>query len=193
MTARAAPPKKRDWSLRSRAVRGLIYQVVALGLIGLGIWFLAHNTVENMRVRGIQSGFDFLADPAGFDIGELMIPYESIDPYWKAFLVGVLNTLRVAIIGIVLTTILGTLIGIGRFSNNAIVRGLCYGYVELFRNVPVLLQLLVWYLLLTEWLPDPAEPSGSGSLAKSSTATDTDSRRTEYSKGNSGGSHDTDS
>ena len=164
MTARAAPPKKRDWSLRSRAVRALLYQVAALGLIALGIWFLAHNTVENMRVRGIQSGFDFLADPAGFDIGELMIPYESIDPYWKAFLVGVLNTLRVAIIGIVLTTILGTLIGIGRFSNNAIVRGLCYGYVELFRNVPVLLQLLVWYLLLTEWLPDPAEPMSVAGL-----------------------------
>jgi general L-amino acid transport system permease protein len=158
MTARAAPPKTRDWSLRSRAVRALIYQALALGLIALGVWFLAHNTMENMRVRGIQSGFDFLTGPAGFDIGELLIPYESVDPYWKAFLVGVLNTLRVAIIGIVLTTLLGTLIGIGRFSNNAIVRGLCYGYVELFRNVPVLLQLLVWYLLLTEWLPDPGEP-----------------------------------
>ncbi len=164
MTAAAAPPKKRDWSLRSRAVRGLIYQVVALGLVALGVWFLAHNTVENMRVRGIQSGFDFLTGPAGFDIGELMIPYESIDPYWKAFLVGVLNTLRVAVIGIVLTTILGTLLGIGRFSHNALVRGLCYCYVELFRNVPVLLQLLVWYLLLTEWLPDPAEPMSIAGL-----------------------------
>lgn len=158
MTARAAPPKTRDWSLRSRAVRALIYQVVALGLIALGVWFLAHNTMENMRVRGIQSGFDFLTGPAGFDIGELLIPYESVDPYWKAFLVGVLNTLRVAIIGIVLTTLLGTLIGVGRFSNNAIVRGLCYGYVELFRNIPVLLQLLVWYLVLTEMLPNPDEP-----------------------------------
>jgi general L-amino acid transport system permease protein len=158
MTARAAPPKTRDWSLRSRAMRALLYQVLALGLIALGVWFLAHNTMENMRVRGIQSGFDFLSGPAGFDIGEMMIPYESVDPYWKAFLVGVLNTLRVAIIGIVLTTLLGTLIGVGRFSNNAIVRGLCYGYVEMFRNIPVLLQLLVWYLLLTEWLPNPDEP-----------------------------------
>jgi general L-amino acid transport system permease protein len=164
MTARAAPPKTRDWSLRSRALRALIYQVLALGLVALAVWFLAHNTMENMRVRGIQSGFDFLIGPAGFDIGELMIPYESVDPYWKAFLVGVLNTLRVAIIGIVLTTLLGTLIGVGRFSNNAIVRGLCYAYVELFRNVPVLLQLLVWYLVLTEWLPDPGEPLSLGGL-----------------------------
>jgi general L-amino acid transport system permease protein len=158
MTARAAPPKTRDWSLRSRAVRAILYQVLALGLIGLAVWFLAHNTMENMRVRGIQSGFDFLSGPAGFDIGEMLIPYESVDPYWKAFLVGVLNTLRVAIVGIVLTTLLGTLLGVGRFSNNAIVRGLCYGYVEMFRNIPVLLQLLVWYLILTEWLPDPGEP-----------------------------------
>ena len=158
MTARAAPPKTRDWSLRSRAMRAIVYQVLALGLIALGVWFLAHNTMENMRVRGIQSGFDFLTGPAGFDIGELLIPYESVDPYWKAFLVGVLNTLRVAVSGIVLTTLLGTLVGVGRFSNNAIVRGLCYGYVELFRNVPVLLQLLVWYLVLTEMLPNPEEP-----------------------------------
>jgi general L-amino acid transport system permease protein len=107
-----------------------------------------------MRTRGIQSGFDFLTQPAGFDIGESLIPYESIRPYWQAFLVGMVNTLRVAIVGIVLTTLIGTLLGIGRFSSNALVRGLCYGYVELFRNVPILLQLLVWYLLLTEWLPD---------------------------------------
>ena len=158
MTARAAPKAKRDWSLRSRAVRGLLYQVIAIGLIVLTVWFLAHNTMENMRVRGIQSGFDFLAQPAGFDIGEMPVAYDALDPYWKAFGIGVLNTLRVAVIGIVLTTIIGTLVGIGRFSPNALVRGLCYGYVELFRNVPILLQLLMWYLLLTEWLPDPGEP-----------------------------------
>ena len=152
------PPKQRDWSLRSRHVRGLLYQVLALVLIGLAIWFLAHNTLTNMRVRGIQSGFDFLASPAGFDIGERMVPYESNDPYWMAFLIGILNTLRVAVVGIVLTTILGTLLGIGRFSNNALVRGLCYVYVELFRNVPILLQLLMWYLFLIQTLPSAGEP-----------------------------------
>lgn len=152
------PPKKRDWSWRSQAVRGVVYQIIAVAAIVAVIWFLAHNTLENMRVRGIQSGFGFLGQPAGFDIGELPISYDSLDPYWKAFLVGLLNTLRVAIVGIVLTTILGTLLGVGRFSRNAIVRGVCYGYVELFRNVPVLLQLLMWYLLFTEWLPDPFDP-----------------------------------
>jgi general L-amino acid transport system permease protein len=158
MTRRPPPAKRRVWSLRSRALRAALYQVLVVVLLGLVIWFLAHNTVENMRVRGIQSGFDFLAQPAGFDIGETLMSYQALDPYWKAFAVGVLNTLRVAVIGIVLTTLIGSAIGIGRFSRNAIVRALCYGYVELFRNVPILLQLLMWYLLLTEWLPNPGEP-----------------------------------
>ena len=152
------PPKRRDWSWRSQAFRGVVYQIIAIAAIGGALWFLAHNPAEHMRVRGIQSGFDFLASPAGFDIGEVLISYDALDPYWKALLIGVLNTLRVAIVGIVLCTVMGTMLGIGRFSRNAIVRGLCYGYVELFRNIPVLLQLLMWYLLFTELLPAPYEP-----------------------------------
>jgi general L-amino acid transport system permease protein len=152
-----SPPKKKSWSWRSQAFRGLIYQVVAIGLIAAVVWFLAHNTLNNMKIRGIQSGFDFLSSPAGFDIGESLYPFDSAQPYWQAFVVGLTNTLRVAILGIILTTILGTLLGVGRFSRNALVRGVCYGYVELFRNVPVLLQLLMWYLLFTELLPAASE------------------------------------
>lgn len=148
---------KTAWSWRSRAARGLIYQAIAVVLIALGVWFLAHNTQENMRVRGIQSGFDFLGASAGFDIGEALINYSPSESYGKAIWVGVLNTLRVALIGIVLTTVLGVLLGVGRFSRNALVRGLCYGYVELFRNVPILLQMLMWYLLFVEVLPAPGE------------------------------------
>ncbi len=147
------PPKKKNWSWRSQAFRGLVYQVIAIGVVAVAVWFLATNTLYNMKVRGIQSGFDFLANPAGFDIGESLYAFDSSHPYWQAFLIGLTNTLRVAIIGIILTTILGTLLGVGRFSRNALVRGLCYAYVELFRNVPVLLQLLMWYLLFTELLP----------------------------------------
>ena len=148
-----SPPKKRNWSWRSQAFRGIVYQVIAISVIVAAVWFLAHNTLYNMRIRGIQSGFDFMTGPAGFDIGESLVPFDSAQPYWQAFLIGLSNTLRVAIAGIILTTILGTLLGVGRFSRNALVRGLCYGYVELFRNVPVLLQLLMWYLLFTEALP----------------------------------------
>lgn len=152
-----SPPKKKNWSWRSQAFRGLIYQLIAIGLIVAVVWFLAHNTLNNMKIRGIQSGFDFLSSPAGFDIGESLYPFDSAQPYWQAFVVGVTNTLRVAILGILLTTILGTLLGVGRFSRNALVRGICYAYVEFFRNVPVLLQLLMWYLFFTEALPAAAE------------------------------------
>ena len=151
------PPKKKSWSWRSQAFRGLIYQLLAIGLIVAVVWFLAHNTLHNMKVRGIQSGFDFLTGPAGFDIGESLYPFDSAQPYWQAFVVGLTNTLRVAILGIILTTLLGTLLGVGRFSRNALVRGVCYAYVEFFRNVPVLLQLLMWYLFFTEALPAAAE------------------------------------
>ncbi len=156
MTSKS-PPKKKTWSWRSQAFRGLIYQVIAIVVIASMVWFLARNTLHNMQIRGIQSGFDFLTGPAGFDIGESLFPFDSAQPYWQAFLVGLSNTLRVAITGIILTTILGTLLGVGRFSRNALVRGLCYAYVELFRNVPVLLQLLMWYLLFTEVLPAAAD------------------------------------
>ncbi len=136
-------------------MRGWVYQAVALLCIGASVWFLAYNTQENMRVRGIQSGFDFLGQAAGFDIGETMIAYDPSQSYGKALLIGVLNTLRVAVIGIFLATIIGVLMGVGRFSTNALVRGLCYGYVETFRNIPVLLQLLMWYLFFVEVLPPP--------------------------------------
>ena len=153
--SRTAPAQRRKhFSWRSKQARALVYQVLAIGAIVFLIWLLVTNTLSNMKTRGIQSGFDFLMQPAGFDIGEGWLNYDSDNAYWKAFLVGLVNTLRVAVIGIVLTSIWGTLLGVGRFSRNALVRGLCYSYVELFRNVPVLLQLLVWYLLFTEYLPE---------------------------------------
>ena len=107
-------------------------------LIALAAWFLTSNTLDNLRVRGIQSGFDFLIQPAGFGIGETVIAFDSSNPYWKAFLVGLTNTIRVAIIGILIATMLGTAIGIGRLSKNFLLRGVCTAYVELFRNIPVL-------------------------------------------------------
>ncbi len=157
-------PPKNHWSWRSQAFRGLVYQVLAVVLIVLCVGYLAHNTQTNMRERGIQSGFDFLNSAAGFDIGESLFAFDSGENYWHAYFIGFTNTLRVAITGLILTTLLGTLIGVGRFSRNALVRGLCLCYVELFRNIPVLLQLLMWYLMFTEVLPDSANPLVLGPL-----------------------------
>ncbi|MCC2635240.1 MAG: Amino acid transporter, permease protein region, His/Glu/Gln/Arg/opine, partial [Ramlibacter sp.] len=141
------PAKRRrgrsNWSWRSRAFRGLVYQVLAAAAVAGLAWFLWSNTLTNMRVRGIQSGFDFLGQQAGFSIGESLFPFDSAESYWKAFAVGLANTLRVALAGIVLATFIGTVVGVGRFSRNLLVRSVCAAYVECFRNIPVLLQLLV--------------------------------------------------
>ncbi|MBP8183992.1 MAG: ABC transporter permease subunit, partial [Rhodoferax sp.] len=158
MTTPSSSPPKKTWSWRSQAFRALVYQVVAVAVIVLTVLYLANNTATNMRARGIQSGFDFLNSAAGFDIGESIFPFDSGENYWQAYFIGMTNTLRVAVLGIVMTTVLGTLIGVGRFSRNALIRGLCISYVEFFRNIPVLLQLLMWYLLFTEMLPPATEP-----------------------------------
>jgi general L-amino acid transport system permease protein len=131
----------------------VLYQVVALALVFSAGYYLLGNTLDNMRLRGIKSGFDFITQPAGFGIGESIIPFDSAESYGKAFAVGLSNTLRVAVVGIVLATLLGTLIGIGRLSRNVLLRSLCGAYVEFFRNVPLLLQLFIWYFILTETLP----------------------------------------
>jgi general L-amino acid transport system permease protein len=143
---------------RGLRLRALLYQWLAIAAAAALVGLLATQTLANMRARGIQSGFDFLLQPAGFDIGERWLAFDATRPYWQAFAVGIVNTLRVALPGCVLATLLGGLLGIGRFSRNALVRGLCYGYVELFRNIPLLLQLLMWYLLCIEYLPPSTEP-----------------------------------
>lgn len=152
--ARPLPKKKkRSISWNSREGRGVIYQLVAIAAVFAVIWLLASNTVENMRLRGIQSGFDFMSQPFGFDVSETLIPYDISSTYWTAFAIGLANTLKVAVLGIVFSTILGTLLGVGRFSTNFLLRNFCYVYVEFFRNVPVYLQLLIWYIIFTETLP----------------------------------------
>jgi general L-amino acid transport system permease protein len=149
----AAPTKPFRWSWRSAKFRALVYQILAVLLVVAAGWYLVHNTLANMRVRGIQSGYDFLRQPAGFAISESLFEFDSSDSYAKAYLVGLSNTLRVATVGIVLATLLGTLIGIGRLSRNLLLRSLSGAYVEAFRNVPLLLQLFMWYFILTEFLP----------------------------------------
>ena len=101
------PPRARAWSWRSQSFRGLVYQILTILLLVLAVSYLMSNTFANMRTRGIQSGFDFFLQPAGFAIGESLFEFDSAQGYWVAYLVGLSNTLRVALVGIVLATLLG--------------------------------------------------------------------------------------
>ena len=142
---------------RSERARNLLYQVLLLAaVVGIG-WWLVSNTLHNLEARKIQTGFGFLSREAGFEIAETHVEYQPSDSYYRAFLVGIVNTLLVAAIGVVLATALGTLIGIARLSPNWLLAKLASGYVEVMRNVPLLLQLFVWYGLFTELLPPVRE------------------------------------
>lgn len=135
--------------------RGLALQALAvLAVLGAAGW-LASNVVDNLARRDIASGFGFLARPANFAIGESLIPYTAADSYFRAFLVGLLNTLRVGVSGVILATLLGTLVGVARLSSNWLAARLATLYVETVRNVPLLLHLFLWYAVITESLPGP--------------------------------------
>jgi general L-amino acid transport system permease protein len=155
MGARQAPKRRMRLSWSDPLFRSLVWQVVILGIVGGIVWYLVANTNKNLAARHIATGFGFLNRVAGIPIGESLISYEpSSDTYGRALWIGVLNTLKVAGIGIVLATILGTLIGIGRLSSNWLMAQLTGFYVELIRDIPLLLQLLFWYTAL-QGLPAP--------------------------------------
>jgi len=148
-------------SLSSEGLRAILWQVLILGIVGIGIWWLVSNTMANLEARRIASGFAFLTREAGLPIGETLIEYAPTDTYARALVVGLLNTLKVALIGIVLATILGTFIGIARLSKNWLLAKVASVYVELTRNTPLLLQLFFWYTLL-QGLPAPRQAAKIG-------------------------------
>ncbi|MEO0799575.1 MAG: ABC transporter permease subunit [Pseudomonadota bacterium] len=144
--SRARP--KRQWSFYDKEVQGVIWQIVTLTLvIAIGYW-LYSNMIYNLQNQNIRTGFEFLEREAGFAIGESLIDYSAASTYARALTVGLLNTLLVAAIGIVLATVLGVFIGIASLSRNWLVQQLTGVYIHVLRNIPVLLQLLFWWLLL---------------------------------------------
>jgi len=130
-----------------------LVQLLLLAAVVAVLAALVATTADNMRERGIRSGFDFLLEPAGFSIGETPLAFDAGDSVLRAFAAGLANTLRAALAAIVLCSVLGTAVGVGRLSANLLLRGACAAYVETFRNIPLLLQLLAWYFVLTELLP----------------------------------------
>jgi general L-amino acid transport system permease protein len=138
-------------------IRGFVFQGMALMALAVFVAWIVTNTIDNLRHAHIASGFGFLKNRAGFDISQTLIPYSIESTYGRAFLVGVLNTLLVAGIGVVFASIIGFLLGIARLSKNKLVAGLAAVYVETLRNVPVLLQLLFWYKAVLAVLPNPRQ------------------------------------
>jgi general L-amino acid transport system permease protein len=145
-------------ALNPSKVKRIAYQAAAVAaLLGFAA-YLFSNTLTNLHERGIASGFSFLLRQAGFEIGEHpLVSYSASDTYLRALAAGLANTFRVAVPGIVLATVLGTAIGVARFSPNLLLRGAASAYVEFIRNVPLLVQLFFWYTLITEGLPPPRE------------------------------------
>lgn len=143
-------------------IRSVFYQAALLAaLVGCAYAFVV-NASANLAAQGFASGFGFLGNTAGFGINQSLIAYSEADTYGRVFLVGLLNTLLVAGLGIVFATILGFIIGIARLSPNWLVARLAGGYVELVRNLPLLFQILFWYLAVLGALPGPRESIGIG-------------------------------
>ncbi len=130
---------------------------MTFALVGLLAYYLVSNTLLNLKKQNIATGFGFLQKESAFEIGESLIAYSAASTYARALLVGVLNTIKVAFIGILITILLGTLIGVARLSTNWLVSKLAAIYIEVMQDIPVLLQLFFWYAIFYETLPPPRE------------------------------------
>ncbi|MCC2609887.1 amino acid ABC transporter permease [Neorhizobium petrolearium] len=157
MTDHAAIAPSEARTLRSYAYdprfRGIFFQALTLLIIIVAGWWIFDNTAENLARSGTASGYGFLRGRAGFDIGQALIPYTSDSTYGRAIFVGFLNTVLVAVFGIITATIVGFIIGLGRLSKNWLIARLCTVYVEVFRNIPVLLIIFFWYKGVLDSLP----------------------------------------
>lgn len=162
----AAAPRKPPLQLLARLRRalggqagwgGLLVQIVFVAVV---VWLgyeIVDNARTNLQAQRIASGFGFLSNTAGFSVSQTLIPYSESDTYGRVFLVGLINTLVVSIIGIVIATVIGFLVALGRLSPNWLLARIAGGYVELIRNLPLLFQILFWYLAVLATLPNPRQ------------------------------------
>jgi general L-amino acid transport system permease protein len=150
---------KPRWTIYDKDVQATIWQVVVVALVAGLAWVLYRNTAHNLATKSIKTGFDFLEREAGFEIGETLIAYSPAASFTRALVVGFLNTLHVAVIGIALATLVGILVGIASLSRNWLVAHLTAGYIHFLRNIPVLLHIILWYTLLISerFLPGPRQ------------------------------------
>lgn len=168
MSTMTEPPKsafRMSMLLSDTRYRGYTFQAIALFLLIIAMAFLGMNLVRNLAAAGLNISFDFLGNPAGYDINQTLIEYTSQSTHWRAALVGILNTLLVAFLGIVTATVLGVVAGVLRLSNNWLVSKMMSIYVEAFRNVPVLIWILVINGIVTQ-MPSPRAFRGDAATSE---------------------------
>ncbi|MFZ0447670.1 MAG: amino acid ABC transporter permease [Desulfatiglandaceae bacterium] len=137
--------------------RAVIFQIAVLGIVGLLAYYLISNTIINLKRQAIATGFGFLDKESSFEIGESLISYSAASSYGRALIVGALNTLKVSFAGIVITLLLGTIVGVARLSGNWLVSKLSGIFIEVMQDIPILLQLFFWYAIFYESLPSPRQ------------------------------------
>ncbi len=157
----ASPPKKQNL-FYNPTFRAIIFQIIAV--LGLLFFFynIINNALENLDARGIATGFGFLNEEAGFGIGLTLIDYDETYTYGRTFFVGLLNTALVSVLGIFLATIIGFTVGIARLSSNWLISRFAALYIEIFRNIPLLLQIFFWYFAVLQALPSPRQSLSIG-------------------------------
>lgn len=156
------PPRPKPWN--DPRVRSVFFQIVAVLAVAWFGYTLFQNTITNMESRGIRTGFDFLDRTAGFGIIMSLIEYDESMTYGRTFLVGLANTLLVSGLGILFATVVGFIVGIARLSTNWLVAKVALAYIEIFRNVPLLLQIFFWYFAVLGALPAPRQAINLGDL-----------------------------
>jgi general L-amino acid transport system permease protein len=157
----AGHPVRRRSLWQNELARSIMLQLVTAAVVLALTFFFVHNTAVNLEKRGIASGFEFLDGTAGFDISISLIPYSLQSTYGRAFAVGLLNTLLVSVIGIVLATVLGFVVGVARLSRNFLIAKLAAAYVDIIRNIPLLAQIIFWYFGVLSSLPSVRESGKS--------------------------------
>jgi general L-amino acid transport system permease protein len=157
----SAGPQKVPFWLNPK-VRAILFQFMTFVIVGLLAYYLVSNTLINLKKQNIATGFSFFHKESSFEVGESLIPYSAADTYARALLVGALNTIKVAFVGVIITIILGTFIGVARLSSNWLLSKLAAIYIEVMQDIPILLQLFFWYAIFYETLPSPQEALSPG-------------------------------
>lgn len=168
MTTLTDPPKESfqlSMLIYDTRYRSLTFQAIAAIVLALCFWFLGNNLIQNLRAAGLNISYSFLGDPAGYDINQRLVEYDSQSSHAKAALVGVLNTLLVAFLACITATIFGVIAGVLRLSNNWLVSKLMAVYVEIFRNIPVLIWIIIIFTIMTAVLPGPREFRGDNATS----------------------------